>query len=106
MPVSYCSRAGEKGTPRVEPEGAVPQRRVPPSLAWAGRYPPANGGRTLAGYSAHMAEHVTAEELARLQGVTSVDDPNAIAPQADPFGSDDECAAFLAYLYASRHRDR
>ena len=46
--------------------------------------------RTLAGYSAHMAEHVTAEELARLQGVTSVDDPNAIAPQADPFGSDDE----------------
>jgi len=53
-----------------------------------------------------MAEHVTAEELARLQGVIPVDDPNAIAPEADPFGSDDEYAAFLADLYASRHRGR
>jgi hypothetical protein len=47
------------------------------------------------------AEHVSAEELARRQGVGPVESPADMA-QPGAFESDEELDEFLADLYASR----
>jgi hypothetical protein len=47
------------------------------------------------------SDFVSTDELIRQQGVQPIVAPNEVATD-DPFASDDEHAAFLADLYASR----
>ena len=47
-------------------------------------------------------DFVPTEELARRQGVRPIGSVDELAAAEDPFESDEEYAAFLADLYASR----
>ncbi len=50
-------------------------------------------------------DFVSTEELVRRQGVRAISSIEDLAADIDPFGSDEEYAAFLADLYASRRAD-